>query len=82
MRGSDLRDVAPVNRADRVAVLMLVDSVPDVMNVLSWTVSGRRPTADEVRLLREATVQDAYDVMTLRAVEREVDQAVQWGESE
>jgi hypothetical protein len=76
------RAVAPVSRVERVEVLMLVDSVPDPSNVLSWTVDGRPPSAAEVRLLVEATVEDAYDVMALRNLEYEVDQALRWDDSD
>ena len=61
-----------MSRIDRVALLILVDTVPDPGNILTWTINGREPTAEELRLLKEITLQDAEDALDLWRVARDV----------
>jgi len=67
--------VVAMSRTDRVALLMLVDTCPDPENMLTWTINGREPTAEELTLLKAITPQDAQDAVDLWRVARDVMQA-------
>ncbi len=67
---------------ERRMLLLLIDTMPDPADIMTWSVDGRLVEPDEVRLLHGLTVEDAAAVVDLLRLQIELKRAVnseRWG---